>query len=75
MKKDATFSDVIDSWPSKNDFAEDINMDIGSVNNWYYRKRIPSEHWYNVLAAAEKRNLAWRDEDFVLMAARFSYDV
>lgn len=59
MKAPATFSDVINLWPSRTALADDIGLeDANLVRSWRSRDRIPDEYWEAVIAAADQRGFA-----------------
>lgn len=54
MKK---FKDVIDSWPSRREMAEDLIVRVKRINNWHERNSIPSTHWMQIVSSADKRGI------------------
>jgi len=76
-----TFQDVILSFSASNTpspadafavLAKVLKTTPESVSNWYYRDRIPPQHWEAVLRASHKtQDTEWIALDFVLIAARY----
>lgn len=52
-----TFSQLIDLWPTKAEFASDLGVEYGVAHQWDRRDSIPSDYWNDVIAAAERRQL------------------
>ena len=50
-----TFSDVINRWPSLNEFASDIGVEYVTAQVMRWRNSINSRHWSAVVAAAASR--------------------
>lgn len=64
-----SFSEVIDLWPSVEDFASDIGVPFHTAKNWRARNSIPAHRWMQVLRAAKKRRLPINAELLTRVAA------
>jgi hypothetical protein len=64
-----SFSDLIDLWPSVEDFASDIGVPFHTARNWRARNSIPAYRWAAVVAAAKKRHLSVSADLLTRMAA------
>ena len=53
-----TFSDIINRWPSAEEFASGIHVTGGRVRQWRRRNRLPSEFWLDVVEDAASRGYA-----------------
>lgn len=54
----ASFSDIIDRWPSLQDFASDIGVKYGTAQVMRYRNSISPRRWNAVVSAAHQRGMA-----------------
>lgn len=52
-----TFRDIINAWPSRAEFAADMQEPIGTVHKWFQRDSIPSDRDLGLVAAARERGL------------------
>ncbi len=81
MKQKYTFQDVILSFSKENTpcpadafrvLSKAIGQDPKNIENWYYRNRIPPQHWDDVLHASQRTpDTLWQDRDFVMIASRY----
>lgn len=53
----ATFPEVIDLWPSINEFAAEMGVHINTVRNWHTRGRIPAKYWTGIIECAKRREI------------------
>ena len=51
------FTDIIDLWPSRTDFVNDLDLPENLVHVWASRDTIPPEYWAELVDAAEKRSI------------------
>ena len=70
-KKFTPTQQIIKRWPSRQELAGDIGVDLFAVHRWFQRSSIPAKHDIAILDAASRRNipLNWRE----LMEARSSH--
>lgn len=52
-----THVDIINSWPTLSDFADDLGVAYGTAKAMRRRGSIPSEHWIAVVAGARSRGI------------------
>ncbi|HLP67381.1 MAG TPA: hypothetical protein VK181_07665 [Rhizobium sp.] len=52
-----THTDIINSWPTLTDFANDLGVAYGTAKAMRRRGSIPSEHWLAVVSGAEARSI------------------
>jgi hypothetical protein len=48
-------ADIIDLWPSQEALAAEIGQGAAAVRKWRQRRRIPSDYWLPLVAAAKRR--------------------
>ena len=53
-----TFRSVIDSWPSIQEFADDLGVKYVTAQLMRHRDSIAAKHWKPVVVAARKRRLS-----------------
>lgn len=51
------FRDIIDAWPSRSAFADDIGSSQQAVTNMVARDSIPSRYWVAIVHQAEARGI------------------
>ena len=51
------FRDIIDLWPSRTDFANDIGVSVQSATNMRTRNSIPAKYWVMLCDRAKVRDL------------------
>jgi hypothetical protein len=52
-----TFSDIIDRWPSLQDFADDLDVQYVTAQLMRHRNSIAPRHWKAAVRGAEKRQI------------------
>ena len=70
MTKPASFTEVIDLWPSIEAAVSDIGATRSQVSKWRRRDSIPSEWWSAVLGTMVARNAGVDADLMVALAAR-----
>jgi hypothetical protein len=50
-----TFAEIMDLWPSRKAFAEDIGAKQAAVTNMAARNSVPAKYWYAIIEAANRR--------------------
>lgn len=53
-----TFTQVIDRWPSLQDFASDARVKYGTAQVMRFRNSIDASHWLEIVSAAQRRGYA-----------------
>lgn len=69
MDKLTTFRDLIDTWPDRTTFAEDIGKSKAVVDKYAQGRPIPADRFQRIVRAAKKRGILVTAEDLVKMAA------
>jgi hypothetical protein len=49
---------IIELWPSRADFARELDVSYQTARQWYARDGIPVRYWQAVVLAAKSRGLA-----------------
>ena len=68
-----TFRDVIDAWPSRKDFADDIGASLAAVNKMHEKDSIRGKYFAAICAASRLRHdesCRVSAEDLCSLAAR-----
>jgi len=52
-----THPEIIELWPSVNEFAEDVGTSPNLVRCWKHRKSIPAPYWTPLVTAAQDRDI------------------
>lgn len=58
MSKLSTFRDIIDLWPSRAVFADDVGVSVETVHKWAARGTVRAEYFFSILIAARRRGFA-----------------
>lgn len=53
-----TFQQIIDLWPSRVAFADDIGVSPQAVTNMVTRDSVPARYWIKMVGAADRRCIA-----------------
>lgn len=73
MTRYSTFRDVIDAWPTRRDFAFDVEATLAAVNKWHEKDSIRGVHFAAIVAASARRHAECdrvTAEDLVRLAGR-----
>lgn len=70
MSKPASFTDVINLWPSIPEAVSEIGATVSQVSKWRRRDSIPPEWWEAVLATGVARRNGITADALVKLAAR-----
>lgn len=70
-----TIDDLIGLWPSDAEFARDIDVKPSHVGVMKVRKKIPSEHWPAIKAAAARRHAKDPEKGFDKVNADLLLDI
>lgn len=62
-------SDAIDLWPSADEFAVDVGVQLSLVRVWKHRKSIPADRWARIEAKAVERGFGVAPGDLSRLAA------
>lgn len=57
LQAPASHRDVIERWPSLNDFGSDIGASYEAAKAMRRRNSVPVEYWSRLISAAERRGL------------------
>lgn len=55
--KPASFRAIIDLWPTRKVFAQDLKVGESAAKLMYFRDNIHSSHWQRLIEAAKTRRL------------------
>ena len=66
----ASFTQVIDCWPSLGEFSADIGVGLFTARGWRARSSIPAWHWEKVISRAALRGYPVTPADLIRLAAR-----
>lgn len=68
MEDFSTIRDVIDAWPTRQCFADDVKVPIGRVHKWAQSCSIPPKHFAPIIRAAAERQIALDADTLVRLA-------
>lgn len=53
-----SYKQLIDRWPSLEAFAQDVRVKCNTAKQMRLRDSVPSEYWLEMVASAERRQIA-----------------
>jgi len=65
MERISTVRDLVALWPSRLDFAVEINVPVDRVHKWITSDSIPAKHHQTILDCAEGHSLPVSASDLV----------
>lgn len=66
----STFKEVIEAWPSRRVFADDIGVSIHRVHKWIQNESIPAPFMKAIVAAGRQRHVNVTAETLVSLSGR-----
>lgn len=65
MEQISTVRDLIDAWPSRKEFAADIEVSVERVQKWAQLGTIPARFWARIIRHGALRSVAVTADDLV----------
>lgn len=65
-----SFAEIIDLWPSIEEFASDVGVPFHTARNWRARGSIPAYRWAAIIDSGRRRKIKVTSEQLTRIAAQ-----
>ncbi|MEQ8431194.1 MAG: hypothetical protein RID96_17470 [Nitratireductor sp.] len=65
MERISTIRELVEQWPSRREFAADVDVPVERVHKWVGANSVPVRYHRSVLDAVGRRGLIFTAEDLV----------
>lgn len=64
------YKHVIKAWPSRRIMADDLAVNLKTVQLWYFRNSIPVRYWPDIIEAGNRRGIRLSSDELLRIDAR-----